>query len=142
MVGVDGMDDCLDKLLSKRRLFAFGGADSTSPLDYVHPYRKGDLRKILDNVPDAVETIIVYGSSLGDFLRDDSDLDIAVVSADQRCYNHEFVAGLGLEAVLDAHVFDSMEDLVRQADGYFPTPRDIVYEGLLIYYKGKEVSVE
>jgi predicted nucleotidyltransferase len=131
----------MEELFANRKLIPFNGKDSQSPLDYIHPYRKADVAKILASVPESVEMLIVYGSSLGDYLYDDSDLDLAVVSADRACYNRRIIEALGLEAEADVHVFSSLDELLSQAKGFFPTPKAIVDEGLTIYVKNKTVRV-
>jgi len=128
-------------LFANRSLIAWNGVDSQSPLDYVHPLRRADLQKILAHVPDSVEMIIVYGSSLGDYLLDDSDLDLAVVSRDKACFNPKVLEKMALDAVVDVQVFPTLDDLIEQAEGFFPTPRAIVDEGLPVYMKGKAVRL-
>ena len=128
-------------LFANRSLIAWNGVDSQSPLDYVHPLRRADLQKILAHVPDSVEMIIVYGSSLGDYLLDDSDLDLAVVSQDKACFSPKVLEKMALDAVVDVQVFPTLDDLIEQAEGFFPTPRAIVDEGLPVYMKGKAVRL-
>jgi predicted nucleotidyltransferase len=131
----------MNELFANKKLIPFNGDNSQFPLDYIHPYRKQDLHKILANIPESVEMLIVYGSSLGDYLRDDSDLDLAVISADRACYNRQVLEALDLEAKADIHVFSSLEELLTQAKGFFPTPKAIVDEGLPIYMKNKTVRL-
>ena len=128
-----------EPLFSDRNLIAWGGAESRMPLDYVHPLMRSDLEKIIKNVPDTVEMIIVYGSSLGDYLRNDSDLDLAVISKDKTV--RSAFAKLDLEMEADIQVFPSTEELLSQAEGFFPTPRAIVTEGLPVYIKNTEVEI-
>ena len=135
------MANQLAPLFSDRDLIAFNGVESRLPLDYVHPWRRRDLEKIIKNVPDTVDMIIVYGSSLGDYLRDDSDLDIAVISKDRTCYNRSLLAKMELDTEVDVQIFPSFNELLEQAEGFFPTPRAIVTEGLPVYVKNTEVEV-
>lgn len=125
-----------------RLLIAFNGADSVEPLDYVHPYARKDIEKILERLPEHVEMIIVYGSSLRDFMRDDSDIDLATISPHQYWY---LPKNLGYkwetERELDIKNFSSYDDLISQAEGGFPTPKAILEEGLLVFKKNRRVSL-
>jgi len=134
------MDNFMD-YFPPRELFVFNTFDSTNPLDYVNPCRKHDLEKILGNVPDSVELMIVYGSSIADYVLHSSDLDLAIISPDRKCYTSSFFQKLMLDCEVDFHIFYSFEDLVEQAIGYFPTPRAILLEGVLVYVRGMEVKV-
>jgi len=133
------MSTNINLIFAKRTLNAFGGIDSQSAIDYVHPLRQNDLRKILSNVPESVDLIIVYGSSLGDFLRDDSDLDLAIVSKDPQCYSQSVIKSLELDSEMDVKVFPSIENLLEQAEGFFPAAVEIVKRGLPVYFQGSEV---
>jgi len=129
----------ITRWFANRHLFAFNGVDSRTPLDYVHPYHRADLQKIIDSAPPSIDMIIVYGSSIGDYLHDDSDLDLAIISKDRQCLSRDFLYGLGLSTTVDAHIFDSLQELIDQAQGLFPTPRAIIDQGLPVYVKQKEV---
>ena len=137
----ESLDKLIEQLFADRELFAFNGTDSQSPLDYIHPWRRDDLETLIKNMPEAVEMLIVYGSSLGDFLRNDSDLDLAVVSKDRSCFNSSFLSRLGLSAEIDVQIFPSLEEIANQAEGFFPTPRAIITEGLPIYVKNMEIEI-
>ena len=131
----------LNNLFKNRMLYNRCDSPSLNPLDYVHPWVKPNLEKILIAVPESVEMILVYGSSLGDFMRFDSDLDLAVISNDPAVFNKHFVGSLNLDMDLDVKVFPSLKDLKEQADGFFPTPKAIMDEGLPIYVKGKIIEM-
>ena len=126
-------------IFGEKELFAFADTNSTSIFDYINPMKQKDLRKILSNVPESVELIMVYGSALGDFVRNDSDLDLAVVSKNPKCYDRSTLSTLALDTAVDIKIFPSVDNLATQAENFFPTAVEIVKKGLPVYYMGKEV---
>jgi predicted nucleotidyltransferase len=125
----------------RKHFFNFGGYEEGCPLNYIHPFKVKGLEKILLNLPDFVEMLIVFGSSVRDYQREDSDLDLAVIPCDNEFSIKRIIKEMVLDFKVDIFDFESLDDLVEQADGYFPTPRDILEEGVLVYYKGGRVYI-
>ncbi len=48
-------------------------------LERVHEFRREDLKKILGMLPDSIDELWVFGSSVTPYCRPDSDLDILVI---------------------------------------------------------------
>jgi predicted nucleotidyltransferase len=127
-------------IFNARTLYEFGGFPEGSPLNFVHPYKVKGLEKILKIVPDNVEMIIVFGSSARGYQRYESDLDLAVITVDNSYVLDRKIKELGLEFKTDIHYFNSIEDLVKQAEGYSSTSKDILNDGILVYHTRKKVK--
>jgi predicted nucleotidyltransferase len=119
----------------------FGTYEQTNPLNYIHPYKSPSLEKILRQLPENVELMVVYGSSAQDYQREDSDLDLAVIPYDEDFRVHKMVRSMGLPIRVDIQMFRSFEDLVEQANDCFPTAAQIIDEGILVYCRGNTLEV-
>jgi predicted nucleotidyltransferase len=131
----------MKELFEERTVLAFNGVESTNPLDYVHPYRRKDLCKMISSAPVFVEVLILFGSSLGDYLLDSSDLDLLVISKKENSIILEWLNSLGLEAKVDLFILPSVDELISQAENYFPVAKAVIEEGLVVYIKDSEVKI-
>ena len=136
------MIELLNQVFTNRPLIKFDRELSTSPLNYIHPYKVPIVQNILKIVPPCVESIIVYGSSIEDYQNENSDIDLAVIPYDDDYTFAKAIKKLNLPIKVDIKMFNSFEELIEQANDYFPTPRDIVLKGIPIYAKGLQIKVE
>ena len=126
---------------TRTKMYDFGRYEPNNPLNYVHPYKSEILEKILRHLPENIEWVVVFGSSVQDYQREDSDLDLAIIPYDSDYSLHKIVKDMNLPTKVDIQMFKSLEDLVEQAKGYFPTAVDILSEGIPVYYRDGELEV-
>ena len=132
----------MNKIFISRELHNFGRYSPNDPLRYIHPYKTDALKKILENIPDWVEFIVIYGSSVSDYQTEESDLDLAVIPRDESFAFQKIIRGLKLPVKVDMQSFESLDDLLSQAEELFATPRDIVRAGVPVYAKGFNISAQ
>jgi predicted nucleotidyltransferase len=127
--------------LFKRTVFYnFGFYEETNPLNYIHPYKSRWLEELLNQIPETVDMVIVYGSSCQDYQREDSDLDLAVIPYDSDFKLDKTAKKMALPFEVDIMMFRSLDDLVEQANDLFPTAVDILNEGILVYCRDWKVE--
>ena len=49
------------------------------PYIYIHPYRQRDVKELVDKAFEGISYIILFGSSVNDTCKYDSDLDVCVI---------------------------------------------------------------
>ena len=54
--------------------YGYGGA-----YEYIHPYKQKDVKTVEKEIKDDVEAIIVFGSSIKDTCRPNSDIDMCII---------------------------------------------------------------
>ena len=101
----------------------------------VSEYKREDLKKILDVIPESVDELWVFGSSVTPYCRPDSDLDVCIVGdniskEDRRRLAHAPRYGMDLIDI-NHEVFDRES---REGGSVF---NEIKNKGLLIYKKGE-----
>jgi predicted nucleotidyltransferase len=135
------LPDDVSGLFKRTKFYNFGFFPQSNPLNYIHPYKSRMLEKLLTQVPETVEMIIVYGSSVQDYQREDSDLDLAVIPYDPDYKLSKSVKELAFPFEVDIKMFRSLDDLAEQARDLFPTAVDILNEGVLVYCSGRKVEM-
>ena len=101
----------------------------------VSEYKRDDLDKVLGVLPESVDELWVFGSSVTEFCRPDSDLDVCIVGdniskEDRRTLAHAPRYGMDL---LDI----SHDDFERESKEKGSVYNEIKSKGLLIYKRGK-----
>lgn len=103
--------------------------------DKISEYKKDDLSKVLEALPDSVDELWVFGSATTEFCRPDSDLDVCIVGnniskEDRKVISHAPRRGMDLIDV-DTETFE------REKSENNTIYKEIFDKGLLIYKKGK-----
>ena len=105
----------------------------------ISPYRRDDLKAVLSKVTDNVEEIWVFGSTVTDRCRPDSDLDICVVG-------HTTIQE---ESDIFKAAKCSVDIITETPEGFLEASRvpgsvykDVAEKGLLVYRKGENVKWE
>ena len=100
----------------------------------VSNFKKEDLQKIIEVLPESVEELWVFGSAVTPYCRPDSDLDICVIGdiskEDRRTISHAPRRGIDL---LDISKKDFEGEKINRGSIFF----EIYTKGLLIYTKEK-----
>ena len=101
----------------------------------VSEFKRDDLKKVLDAMPDSVDELWVFGSSITPYCRPDSDLDVCVVGdnisrEDRKTLAHAPRRGMDLIDVTH-HEFKEQR---LDPDSIFS---EVYNKGLLIYRKGE-----
>lgn len=111
-------------------------ADKTpkNNFDRVSEYKRDDLEKILNVIPESVDELWVFGSSVTKFCRPDSDLDVCIVGDgitkdDRKVLAHAPRNGMDL---LDI----SHSEFERESEIKGSIFNEVKNKGLLIYKKG------
>ena len=103
----------------------------------IHPYRINDVKAVLSKVTDSIDEIWVFGSSVTDFCRPDSDLDVCIIG-------HTSIKE-------ESEIYKSAQcavDIITETPEGFETARQIngsVYKevfdkGILVYKKGEMIQ--
>lgn len=109
-------------------------------IDKVSRYKIDDLNKILDVVPDSVDELWVFGSSVTKYCRPDSDLDICIVGnkiskEDRKTIVHAARRGVDLLDI-NKKQFE-IESSDRDSVFY-----EVKNKGVMIYKKGEGLVSE
>ena len=100
----------------------------------VSGYKREDLEKVLEVLPESIDELWVFGSAVTEFCRPDSDLDVCIVGdnitkEDRRTLAHAPRYGMDL---LDISHVDFEKESKEKGSIY----NEIKTKGLLIYKKG------
>jgi len=100
----------------------------------VSEYKREDLQKVLDVIPESVDELWVFGSAVTKFCRPDSDLDVCVIGdniskEDRKIMAHAPRYGMDLINV-------SHEEFARESGEKGSIYNEIKTKGLPIYRKG------
>ena len=112
--------------------------DKPAPFRYIHPLKLEKVQKLLSQeIPDFVEKIYLFGSSLNLTCRPDSDIDIYFITKegnrDEIDILHPFCRNMGNYFDL---LFDNNENFILQATQANTLERNILFEeGLCLYEK-------
>ena len=104
---------------------------------FISPYKYEDLRAVLSNVPESVEEIWVFGSTVTPYCRPQSDLDLCIIGH----------TTMKEESVMYKAAKGSVDIITETPEG-FEANRSVpgsiykeVYEkGLLVYKKGEDIK--
>ena len=100
----------------------------------VSEYKREDLEKVLEVLPESIDELWVFGSAITEYCRPDSDLDVCIVGyniskEDRRTLAHAPRYGMDL---LDINHADFEKESKEKGSIY----NEIKTKGLLIYKKG------
>ena len=105
----------------------------------VSPYKKDDLQRVLSCVTDSVDEIWVFGSTVTDFCRPDSDLDICIVG----CTSMEEEAAMYNAACGAVDIItQTVEGFAKEKQIPGSIYKEVSEKGLLVYKKGEKVEWE
>ena len=117
--------------------------DEKGALAYVHPVKREKLRKLLDaDIPEYVDRIYLFGSSLDLSCRTESDIDLYFIT--KRDYNsvigelHTLCQNMrtGFDLLVNSY-----EDFLDESKRINSVESEIAREGLLIYEKEKDITI-
>lgn len=100
----------------------------------VSEYKREDLEKVLSVLPESIDELWVFGSSVTQFCRPDSDLDVCIIGDnitkdDRKILAHAPRYGMDLLSI-------SNEEFERESSVVGSVFNEIKSKGLLIYKKG------
>ena len=103
----------------------------------ISPYRIEDLKAVLSKVPESVEEIWVFGSTVTPYCRPDSDLDLCVIG----------FTTLDEESVMFKAPKCSVDIITETPDGFAKSSaapgsiyKEVKEKGLLVYKKGANIK--
>ena len=102
------------------------------PYTYIHPYKQGAVKHLVDNKPDWVTHIIVFGSSLTTAHFKFNDLDVCLIGLEDE---DDFISkGLKLKDVkYDFIIKPSLQALIEDSSTIGCVEKSILKDGLLVY---------
>jgi len=109
------------------------------PFTWIHPYKQQQAKYIVDNKPDWVEKIIIFGSAVGTWHFYEKDLDVCIIGkdpqpADERDYRYQKLMRMDGTSY-DFLNYDSMECLLCYKNDIGSVQYDILNEGVVVYAK-------
>ena len=111
----------------------FTNADCVGPpYDYIHPYKQDAVQFFVENRPDWVTHIIVFGSAVTTAHLWYKDLDLCLIG---EC-NEDNLSYKGCKIYeIDYDILRrrSLEHLFESARAGYPTYRDIIEKGVMVY---------
>lgn len=103
----------------------------------ISPYRVEDLKNVLDKVTDSVEEIWVFGSTVTEYCRPQSDLDICIVGH----------TSIEEEAAMYKAANCAVDIITETPEGFLEAQKvpgsvykDVVDKGMLVYKKGADIK--
>jgi predicted nucleotidyltransferase len=107
------------------------------PFTYIHPFKQKAVKHVVDNVPDSVKMIIVFGSSVTDGCGYDSDIDLCVIGNPTADEHHNMITyKLGTEGLqpFDVLSYKTLAELVNAFSiEKFGIEREILLNGVRVY---------
>ena len=103
------------------------------PYYHIHPYKQSIVKQIIDNVPEGVTHVIVFGSAVHTWHKWWKDLDICFIGGSPK----QLYAALPKN---DEHSFDvldyaSIDSLFDRSSAQSDVRNQIIEEGVLVYEK-------
>ena len=103
----------------------------------ISPYRTEDLKAVLAHVPDSVEEIWVFGSTVTPYCRPQSDLDLCIVGnttiqEESKMYN-------AAKCAVDI-ITETPEGFIAQQKIPGSIYKEVVDKGLLVDKKGQDIE--
>lgn len=103
----------------------------------ISPYRVEDLKRVLDKVTDSVEEIWVFGSTVTENCRPQSDLDICVIG--HTTLEEESAIYKAADCAVDI-ITETPEGFIRAQKIPGSVYKEVVEKGLLVYKKGANIK--
>lgn len=107
------------------------------PYYHIHPHKQEAIKYVVENIPDWVTNVIVFGSSVGTWHIAEKDIDICIVGdnpdAQSLLYRKEIKPkGIGCD-FLEKPDMKTVKQLAEDKSSvYF----DIWHKGVMVYEKG------
>ena len=101
----------------------------------VSKFKRDDLKKVLDVLPETVDVLWVFGSSVTPYCRPDSDLDVCIVGdkiTKEDCKTIAHAPRYGMDLISVSH-----EEFEQNKNENGSIYSEIYNKGLLIYRKGQ-----
>ena len=109
--------------------------DLSDPIEQISLFRRDNLRNMLAVIPDTVDELWVFGSSVTPYCRPDSDLDVCIVGDEIRIDEKRLLfsaAGCAVDLIDATHAeFDRRR--LEEGDIF----SEVYNKGIKIYQKGK-----
>ena len=107
---------------------------SKSNVDKISHYKQDDLKAVLDVIPESVDELWVFGSSVTPYCRPDSDLDVCIVGdnitkADRKALIHAPRHGMDLLDITNT-------DFIKERNEAGSVFNEVFNKGVLVYKKG------
>lgn len=102
----------------------------------ISPYRVEDLKKVLAKVTDSVEEIWVFGSTVTEYCRPQSDLDICIVG--YTSIEEESAMYKAADCAVDI-ITETPEGFLEAQKVPGSVYKDVVDKGMLVYKKGADI---
>lgn len=102
----------------------------------ISPYRVEDLKNVLDKVTDSVEEIWVFGSTVTEYCRPQSDLDICIVG--HTSIEEESAMYKAANCAVDI-ITETPEGFLEAQKVPGSVYKDVVDKGMLVYKKGADI---
>ena len=100
------------------------------PYVYIHPYRQEDVRRLVEQIPDWVQYLIVFGSSVRVYCKMTSDLDLCVIGPGK--FSEDFLSMF--ENGVDVIYYDSVCNYLGKVKQIpFSASGDSYRKGVVVY---------
>lgn len=103
----------------------------------ISPYRVEDLKKVLSKVTDSVEEVWVFGSTVTEYCRPQSDLDICVVG--HTSIEEESAMYKAADCAVDI-ITETPEGFLESQKIPGSIYKEVVDKGILVYKKGDDIK--
>lgn len=103
----------------------------------VSPYRINDLKAVLKKVPDSVEEVWVFGSSVTEYCKPESDLDICIIG--HTTMAEETKMYKAAKCAVDI-ITETPEGFKKSKEIPGSVYKEVADKGLLVYKKGKNIE--
>ena len=110
---------------------------SSVSIKHISPYRTEDLKAVLSVVPDSVEEIWVFGSTVTPYCRPQSDLDLCIVG--HTTIQEESRMYKAAKCAVDI-ITETPEGFIKQQKTPGSVYKEVVDKGLLVYKKGQSIK--
>ena len=103
----------------------------------VSPYRINDVKAILEIVPNSVEELWVFGSSVTEYCKPESDLDICIIG--HTTMTEESKMYKAAKCAVDI-ITETPEGFKKAREIPGSVYKEVAEKGLLVYKKGKNIE--
>ena len=103
----------------------------------ISPYRTEDLKAVLSVVPDSVEEIWVFGSTVTPYCRPQSDLDLCIIG--HTTIEEESKMYKAAKCAVDI-ITETPEGFIEQQKIPGNVYKEVIEKGMLVYKKGQNIK--
>ncbi|MGL4737236.1 MAG: nucleotidyltransferase domain-containing protein [Cellulosilyticaceae bacterium] len=109
-------------------------------LQYVSPLKQQEIKVLIEHVPECVEMLILFGSTITDCCRPMSDIDLLIIGNHLEEHEAELIAyRKRVKSAMDLLMM-SLEQLKEAVQSDLPFYKEIYQKGIVIYEKSQELS--